>query len=99
MSESISFLSYSYKLNDRIKFEKRNKEAALELFKSTAEEDIKSIFKPEVKKDVKSKKENKTKETSKNVVKDKNILKQLEDLEESNKKFKQEIEDIFGWKL
>jgi len=90
MSESLSFLSYTYKLNDRLKFEKRNKEAALELFKSTVEEDIKSIFKTEVKKDIKNKKVGE---------KDKEILKQLADLEESNKKFKQEIESVFGWKL
>ena len=97
ISESASFLSYNYRLIDRIRFEKRNKKLALKLFGSTAEEDLKSIFKPEEKKEEKPKKTQQTKKsTSKE---EKELSDKVKDLDGSNKKFKQELEEVFGFKL
>ncbi len=45
MSTSIGFLSYNYKLIDRVRFEKVNKKKAIELFGKTAEDDLREIFK------------------------------------------------------
>lgn len=44
VSESFSELKCSYKLADRLNFEKRNREMALELFSKTVEEDLKGLF-------------------------------------------------------
>lgn len=44
VSESFSELHCSYKLVDRLYFEKRNREMALELFNKTVEEDVKGLF-------------------------------------------------------
>lgn len=97
MSESVSFLSYDYKLNDRIKFEKRNKKLALKLFGNTVEEDLKSIFKPEEKKDKKLKKTPQSKKTLSK--EEKELLDEAKDLDKSNKKFKKKLEEVFGFKL
>lgn len=97
LSESVSFLSYNYNLNDRIKFEKRNKKLALKLFGSTAEDDLKSIFKPEEKKESKAKNSKNSKKTTSK--EEKELLENFKDSDENNKKFKQELEEIFGFKL
>jgi len=89
--ESVSFLNYSYKLIDRIKFEKRNKKLALELFERTVEEDIKSIFKEEPKKE-KAKTKSRTKKSEEE-------LKFEKQFEESGKRMKEEMRDLFGFKF
>lgn len=99
MNKQISFLTYSYKLIDRIKFEDRNKTLALELFETTTEEDLRKIFKPEEKKETESKKEKIKKTNKESEDKEKYFTKQMNDLEEKNKRFKLEIEELFGFKL
>jgi len=47
INTSIGFLSYNYRLIDRVRFEKKDRERAIELFGKTAEEDLKGIFEGE----------------------------------------------------
>lgn len=88
---SSSFLSYSYKLVDRINFEKRNKKLALELFGNTAEEDVKFILKEEPKKE-----KIKTKPLTK---KSKEELKREKQFEELERKMPDDMRDLFGFKM
>jgi len=67
------------------------------LFGNTAEEDLKHIFKPEEKKESKTKNPKKAKKTTSK--EESELLENFKDLNENNKKFKQELEEVFGFKL
>jgi len=106
LTESISVMSYSYKIMDRVNLEKQNKNVALELFGSSIEEDLRSLFQEE--KEIKSTKPAKTKKKvskkqkemlDKLKISEEDLLNQSMDLEKSHNKLKQELEEVFSLKL
>ena len=89
VAQSIGFLSMRYPLVERVNLEKKDQEKALKIFGRTVGEDVKSIFSEEPKKI-------KTKSSSK---KSEEEIKFSKEVEESNKKMRQELRDLFGFDI
>lgn len=90
VKQSVGFLNIEYPLQKRLNFEKKDKEKALKIFGRSIEEEVKSVFGQEPKKEVKKKTSSK---------KSKEDEKWDKELEESHKKMKEELQDLFRFDI